>query len=134
MNQGKEIFEIMEKNKIIEIVGDGEFLLNKLFFEILQSNLLKYESALNAIIFSIKSYLPESQSSEIALTATFVITIMKRDYPEIAKEALDILKSGVNSQVSPALESIFDSSEQSSFLPQSIDQILMEIKKYEGWK
>jgi len=134
MNKGQEIFEIMEKNLIIETVGDGEFLLNKLFLEILQSNLLKYESALDAIVFSIKSYLPESHSSVIALTGTFVITILKRDYPEIAKEALYILKSGSNSQVSLALESIFDSSEQSSFVPQSTDQILMEIKKYEDWK
>lgn len=133
MSAGKQIFEIMEKNQIIEIVGDGEFLLHKLFFEILQSNLLKYES-LNAIILSIKSYLPESQSSEIALTATFVMTIMKRDYPEIAKEALDTLESGAMSQVSPALESIFDSYEQPSFVPQSIDEILMEIKKYKEWK
>lgn len=134
MNGGKEIFEIMEKNQIIDVIGDGEFLLHKLFFEILQSNLLKYESALDAIVFSIKSYLPKSQTSEIALTVSFVITVMKRDYPEIAKEALDILKSRVNSQVSPALESIFDSSKQSSFLPQSIDEVLMEIKKYEDWK
>jgi hypothetical protein len=134
MNAGKEIFEIMEKNQIITTMGDEEFFLNKLFFKILQSNLLKYESALDAIVFSIKSYLPESHSSEIALTGTFVITILKIDYPEIAKEALDILKSGSNSQVSPALESIFDSNEQSSFVPQSIDEVLMEIKKYEDWK
>ena len=134
MNAGKEIFEIMKKNQIIDIVGDEEFLLNKLFLEILKSNLLKYESALDAIVFSIKSYLPESHSSVIALTTTFVITILKKDYPEIAKEALDILKSGANSQVAPALESIFDSNEQSSFLPQSIDEVLMEIKKYEEWK
>ena len=134
MNAGKEIFEIMKKNQIIEIVGDEEFLLNKLFLEILKSNLLKYESALDAIVFSIKSYLPESHSSEIALTTTFVITILKKDFPEIAKEALDILKSGDNSQVSPTLESIFDSNEQSSFVPQSIDEVLMEIKKYEDWK
>jgi len=134
MNAGKKIFKIMEKNKIIDFVGDEEFFINKLFFEILQSNLLKYESALDAIIFSVKSYLPESQSSEIALTGTFIITILKRDYPEIAKEALDTLKSGDISQVTPALETIFDSSKQASFLPQSIDEILMEIKKYEDWK
>ncbi len=133
MSPGKEIFEIMKKNKIIDVVvgGDKKFVFNKLFFEILQSNLLKYDSALDAIVFSIKSYLPESQTNEIALTGTFVITIMKRDYPEIAKEALDTLKFGTNSQVAPAFESLF---EQSSFLPQSIDEILMAIKKYEVWK
>ena len=132
MNQGKEIFEIMKKNQIIDVVGVGQFFLNKLFLEILKSNLLKYESALNAIIFSIKSYLPESQTNEIALTGTFVITLLKRDFPEIAKEALDTLKFGDNSQVSPALETIFDTSEE--FLPQSIDELLMAIKKYEVWK
>lgn len=131
MNQGREIFKIMEKNQIIE-VGNGQFLLNKLFLEILKSNLLKYDSVLDAIVFSIKSYLPESQTNEIALTGTFVITLLQRDYPEIAKEALDILEFGANSQVAPALESIFDSSEP--FLPQSIDEILMAIKKYEDWK
>jgi len=134
MKGGKEIFEIMEKNQIIDIVGDGEFLFNKSFFEILKSNVLKYESALDAIVFSIKSYLPESHTHEIALTGTFVITIMKKDYPEIAKKALDTLECGDNSQVSTALESIFDSFEQSSFVPQSIDEVLMAIKKYEGWK
>ena len=132
MNQGKEIFEIMKKNQIIDVVGAGQFFLNKLFLEILKSNLLKYESALNAIIFSIKSYLPESQTNEIALTGTFVITLLKRDFPEIAKEALDTLKFGDNSQVSSALETIFDTSEE--FLPQSIDELLMAIKKYEVWK
>jgi len=134
MTPGKEIFEIMKKNKIIDVVGDRKFVFNKLFFEILQSNLLKYDSALDAIVFSIKSYLPESQTNEIALTGTFVITIMKKDYPEIAKEAIDTLKFGANSQVAPALESIFDSFEQSALLPQSIDELLMAIKKYEDWK
>jgi len=127
MKGGKEIFKIMEKNQIID-VKDGKFLFNKLFFEILQSNLLKYDSALNAIVFSIKSYLPESQTMEIALTWSFVITIMKSDYPDIAKEALDALESKVDSQT---LETLFD---QSSFLPQSIDEILMRIKKSEEWK
>ena len=128
MKGGKEIFEIMEKNKMIDLVGNGEFLLSKLFFGILQSNLLKYESALDAIVFSVKSYLPESPHPEITLTCTFVITIMKRDYPEIAKEALDTLVSGVDSHT---LETLFD---KSSFLPQSMDEVLMSIKKYEEWK
>lgn len=132
MTPGKEIFEIMEKNKIID-VKDGEFVFHKLFFDILQSNLLKYDS-LNAIVFSIKSYLPESQITEIALTTTFVITIMERDYPKIAKEALNTLKFGTNSQVAPALESLLDSFDQSSFLPQSIDEVLLSIKKFEDWK
>jgi len=128
MKGGKKIFEIMEKNQIIDVVRDESFNFNKLFFEILKSNLLKYDSALNAIVFSIKSYLPESQTTEIALTCTFVITVMKRDYPDIAKEALDTLDSGVDPHT---LETLFD---KSSFLPQSMDEVLMSIKKYEDWK
>ena len=127
MNEGKKIFEIMEKNQIIDITKNKSFIFNKLFFEILKSNMLKYESALDAIVFSIKSYLPESQTTEIALTCTFVLTVMKRDFPDIAKEALDALDTGVDSHT---LETLFDK----SFLPQSIDEVLMEIKKYKEWK
>ncbi len=132
---GKEIFKIMEKNQIIEEVEDRKFLFNKSFFAIVRSNVLKYESVLYAIILSIKSYLPESQTTEIALACVFVMTIMQKGYPDIAKEALDELESVDISQISPALNSIFDSSNSSEqFLPQSVDEILMAIKKYEGWK
>ncbi len=127
MNGGQKIIEIMEKNKIID-VGDEEFVFNKLFLEILKSNMLKCESALDAIVFSIKSYLPESQTSEIALSCTFVMTVMESHYPDITKNVLNALTSRVNSHT---LDILFD---KSSFLPQSMDEIIKEIKNYEDWK